>query len=185
MNTEKKAYTLAVLVEDTPGVLSQVARLFSRKGYNIESICSGPGLEPGTTRISVVAYVDEQTVHQLATQLSKLLLVISVDVLEGGETAVQRELILIKVKAETRDAREDIIQITNVFRGNIVDFGHNTLVLAVVGAAEKIKAILNLLDDYGILETARTGMVALERGQKTIYDQNKLKEEYNYGKNVL
>ena len=93
--------------------------------------------------------------------------------------------VLIKVKAETRDAREDIIQITNVFRGNIVDFGQSTLIIAVVGAAEKIKAILKLLDDYVILETARTGMVALERGQKTIYDQNKLKEEYNYGKNVL
>ena len=108
MNTEKKAYTLSVLVEDTPGVLSQVARLFSRKGYNIESICSGPGLGEGTTRISVVTIVDEVTVHQIATQLSKLLLVISVDVLEG-ETSIQRELVLIKVKAETRDAREDII----------------------------------------------------------------------------
>ena len=89
MNTEKKAYTLSVLVEDTPGVLSQVARLFSRKGYNIESICSGPGLGEGTTRISVVTIVDEVTVHQIATQLSKLLLVISVDVLEG-ETSIQR-----------------------------------------------------------------------------------------------
>lgn len=184
MNLEKKAYTLSVLVEDTPGVLSQVARLFSRKGYNIESICSGPGIEPGTTRISVVALVDEKTVRQLATQLSKLLLVISVDVLEG-ETAVQRELVLIKVKAETTDARESIIQITNVFRGNIVDFGTDTLIIAVVGATEKTNAILRLLGDYGILETARTGMVALERGSNTIYDQNKLKEEYNYGKNVL
>lgn len=184
MNLEKKAYTLSVLVEDTPGVLSQVARLFSRKGYNIESICSGPGIEPGTTRISVVALVDEKTVHQLATQLSKLLLVISVDILEG-ETAVQRELVLIKVKAETTDARESIIQITNVFRGNIVDFGTDTLIIAVVGAIEKTNAILRLLGDYGILETARTGMVALERGSNTIYDQNKLKEEYNYGKNVL
>lgn len=184
MNTEKKAYTLSVLVEDIPGVLSQVARLFSRKGYNIESICSGPGLEPGTTRISVVTIVDEVTVHQIATQLAKLLVVISVEVLEG-ETSIQRELVLIKVKAETRDAREDIIQIVNVFRGNIVDFGSKTLIIAVVGAAEKTKAILKLLDDYGILETARTGMVALERGAKTIYDKNKLKEEYNYGKNVL
>lgn len=184
MNSEKKAYTLSVLVEDTPGVLSQVARLFSRKGYNIESICSGPGIEPGTTRISVVALVDEKTVRQLATQLSKLLLVISVDILEG-ESAVQRELVLIKVKAETTDARESIIQITNVFRGNIVDFGTDTLIIAVVGAIEKTNAILRLLGDYGILETARTGMVALERGSNTIYDQNKLKEEYNYGKNVL
>lgn len=184
MNTEKKAYTLSVLVEDTPGVLSQVARLFSRKGYNIESICSGPGLSAGTTRISVVTIGDEAMIHQIATQLSKLLLVISVDVLQG-EDSIQRELVLIKVKAESRDARESILQIVDVFRANIVDFGTNTLIIAVVGAAEKIKAMLRLLDEYGILETARTGMVALERGQKTIYDQNKLKEEYNYGKNVL
>ena len=184
MDTEKKAYTLSVLVEDTPGVLSQVARLFSRKGYNIESICSGPGLSAGTTRISVVTIGDRAMIHQIATQLSKLLLVISVDVLEG-EKSIQRELVLVTVKAETKDARESIMQIVSVFRANIVDFGTNTLIIAVVGAAEKIKAILKLLDEYGILETARTGMVALERGQKTIYDQNKLKEEYNYGKNVL
>ena len=184
MDTEKKAYTLSVLVEDTPGVLSQVARLFSRKGYNIESICSGPGLSAGTTRISVVTIGDRAMIHQIATQLSKLLLVISVDVLEG-EKSIQRELVLVKVKAENKDARESIMQIVSVFRANIVDFGTNTLIIAVVGAAEKIKAILKLLDEYGILETARTGMVALERGQKTIYDQNKLKEEYNYGKNVL
>ncbi len=184
MDTEKKAYTLSVLVEDTPGVLSQVARLFSRKGYNIESICSGPGLSAGTTRISVVTIGDRAMIHQIATQLSKLLLVISVDVLEG-ENSIQRELVLVKVRAENRDARESILQIVNVFRANIVDFGANTLVIAVVGAGEKIKAILKLLGEYGILETARTGMVALERGQKTIYDQDKIKEEYNYGKNVL
>ena len=173
-----------MLVEDTSGVLSQVARLFSRRAITLNHLLrtgAGRGNRPV---LSVVTIVDEVTVHQIATQLSKLLLVISVDVLEGEES-IQRELVLIKVKAETRDAREDIIQITNVFRGNIVDFGQSTLIIAVVGAAEKIKAILRLLDDYGILETARTGMVALERGQKTIYDQNKLKEEYNYGKNVL
>ncbi len=184
MNTEKKAYTLSILVEDTPGVLSQVARLFSRKGYNIESICCGPGLNVGTTRISVVTIGDEAMIHQIATQLSKLLLVISVDVLQGEES-IQRELVLVKVRAESRDARESILQIVNVFRANVVDFGANTLIIAVVGAAEKIKAMLKLLDGYGILETARTGMVALERGQRTIHDQNKLKEEYNYGKNVL
>jgi acetolactate synthase-1/3 small subunit len=138
----------------------------------------------GTARISVVTIGDEAMIHQIATQLSKLLLVISVDVL-SGEDAIQRDMVLVKVKAETRDAREDIIQITNVFRGSIVDFGTNTLIIAVVGAAEKIKAMLKLLGEYGILETAHTGMVALERGENTIYNQNKLKEEYNYGKNVL
>ena len=183
MNSEKKTYTLSVLVEDTPGVLSQVARLFSRKGYNIESICAAPDVQPGTTRISVVTYVDEATVHQLATQLAKLLLVISVDVLEKHET-VQRELVLIKVKAETRDAREDILQIVNVFRGNVIDFGVNSLIISLVGTADKTQASLRLLSDYGVLETAHTGMVALQRGEATIFDQNKIKEEYNYGKKM-
>ena len=180
---EKKAYTLSILVEDTPGVLSQVARLFSRKGYNIESICAGPTQGEGVTRISVVTIGDEAMIRQIATQLAKLLLVITVDVLEKEE-AIQRELVLIKVRAETRDAREDIIQITNVFRGNIVDFGSNSLVISLVGDNEKIQAMLRLLGDYGILETAHTGMVSLARGQKTIYDQTKLLDEYNYGKNL-
>lgn len=184
MNTEKKAYTLSILVEDTPGVLSQVARLFSRKGYNIESICAGPTRSPGTTRISVVTIADDAEIHQIATQLSKLLLVISVDVL-AGEDSIQRELCLIKVRAEDRDAREGIIQITNVFRANIVDFGSNSLVIAAVGTSDKTRAMLKLLADYDILETANTGLVALQRGEQTIHDQNKLKDEYNYGKNVL
>ena len=183
MNSEKKAYTLSILVEDTPGVLSQVARLFSRKGYNIESICAGPTRSPGTTRISVVAICDEAEIHQLATQLSKLLLVISVDVLEGEES-IQRELCLIKVKADTREVREGIIQIINVFRANIVDFGTDSLVIAAVGTSDKIRAMMKLREDYGILETVNTGLVALQRGEKTIHDQNKLKDEYNYGKNL-
>ncbi len=183
MNTEKKPYTLSILVEDTPGVLSQVARLFSRKGYNIESICAGPTRTPGTTRISVVMICDEVSIHQLATQLSKLLLVITVEVLEG-EDSIQRELCLIKVQAKTRDAREGIIQIINVFRANIVDFGSESLVIAAVGTSDKILAMMKLLEDYGILETVNTGLVALQRGGKTIHDQTKLKEEYNYGKKL-
>ena len=183
MNTEKKAYTLSIMVEDTPGVLSQVARLFSRKGYNIESICAGPTRTPGTTRISVVMICDEPTIRQLATQLSKLLLVITVDVLEGNDS-IQRELCLIKVRAKTRDAREGIIQIINVFRATIVDFGSESLVIAAVGTSDKILAMMKLLEDYGILETVNTGLVALQRGEKTIHDQNKLKDEYNYGKKL-
>ncbi len=184
MNNEKKAYTLSILVEDTPGVLSQVARLFSRKGYNIESICAGVTDKPGVTRISAVALVDEKTIQQLATQLSKLLLVISVEVLTDEES-IQRELTLIKVKAETKDQRDAVIQIVNVFRASILDMGRETLTIAVVGNAEKTRAITGLLEDFGILETARTGMIALQRGKQTIYDHTKTREEYNYGKNVL
>ena len=185
MNTANyKRHTLSVLVENAAGVLSQVSRLFSRKGYNIESLAVGTTDDPEVSRITIEVLCDDQQIEQITNQLRKQFTVYSVRLLPP-DSSIRRELVLIKVKAETREAREDIIHITNVFRGNIVDFGQSTLIIAVVGAAEKIKAILKLLDDYGILETARTGMVALERGQKTIYDQNKLKEEYNYGKNVL
>ncbi len=182
--SQKKAYTLSILVEDTPGVLSQVARLFSRKGYNIESIAAGITDKPGVTRISVVALGDEKMISQIATQLSKLMLVISVDILTD-EDSIQRELVLIKVKAETRGQRDDVLQIVNVFRANVVDMGRESMTIAVLGNAEKTKAILNLLQDFGILEIVRSGMIALERGRNTIYDRNKIKEEYNYGKNVL
>lgn len=184
MSSEKKAYTLSILVEDTPGVLSQVARLFSRKGYNIESICAGVTDRPGVTRISVVTVVDEKTIQQLATQLSKLLLVISVEVLTDEES-IRRELTLIKVRAESRDDRDAIIQIVNVFRASILDMAKETLTIAVLGTAEKTRAITALLDDFGILEVARTGMIALQRGKQTIYDHTKTREEYNYGKNLL
>ena len=181
MNTEKKAYTLSILVEDTPGVLSQVARLFSRKGYNIESICAGPTRTPGATRISVVTICDDAAIRQIANQLAKLLLVITVDVIEGDQS-IQRELVLIKVRAKDRDTRESIIQIVNVFRANIVDFGRESLVIAAVGTSEKTRAMLSLLEDYDILETVNTGLVALQRGEKTIHDRNKARDEYNLGK---
>ena len=184
MNTEKKAYTLSILVEDIPGVLSQVARLFSRKGYNIESICAGVTTQPGVTRISVVTLGDEKMITQLSAQISKLLPVYTVDVLTG-EDSVQRELVLIKVKTADKDARDEIIQIVNVFRASILDLAKDTLTIAMLGTADKTKAILNLLEEFGILEIARTGMVALERGSNNIHVQNKLKEEYNYGKTVL
>ena len=182
--SEKKAWTLSILVEDTPGVMSQVARLFSRKGYNIESISAGPADNPGETRISVVTRGDEKMISQIATQLSKLLLVISVDVLTS-ENSIQRELALIKVSAETRDQRDAVLQIINVFRASVLDMGRESMTVAVLGDAEKIKAILNLLEDFGILEVVRSGMIALERGRNTIYDRTRIKEEYNYGKNVL
>ena len=184
MNNQKRPYTLSILVEDTPGVLSQVARLFSRKGYNIESICAGNTERPGVTRISVVTTVDEKTIQQLSTQLSKLLLVISVEVLTGDDS-IQRELTFIKVKAETRDQRDDIIQIVNVFRASILDMGRESLTIAVVGTEEKTLAIMDLLEDFGILETARSGVIALQRGKHTIYDYTKDREEYHRGKNIL
>ena len=181
---EKKLYALAILVQDIPGVLSQVARLFSRKGYNIESIVSGESGDPGVTRITIVLLGDELMISQIAAQCRKLLPVIAVKILDES-TSLQREMALIKVKTLDRNARDEVIQMANIFRANIIDVGRDTLTVAIFGDRSKTRALTDLLADFGILEIAKTGTLAIERGRSTIYDDNKIKEEYNYGKNVL
>jgi acetolactate synthase-1/3 small subunit len=181
---EKKPYIISTLVENIPGVLSQVSRLFSRKGYNIENIASGATLDPGVNRITVVILADELMIKQITGQLNKLLPVISVKVLDGSNS-IQRELVMVKVKADSREERDDIIQIANVFKASILDMSEGTMTLAVARNEEKTNALLKLLEDFDILEVVRTGMIAIERGRNTINDPTKDKEEYNYGKNVL
>ncbi len=181
---EEKNYTLSILVENTSGVLSQVSRLFSRKGYNIESITSGTTENPAMTRITIVMRATQTVVDQMTAQLRKLLCVISVKVL-APEQSVQRELILVKVKAPTKDVRDEIIQMVNVFRANIVDFTRENITVVILGDQSKSAALLNLLEDFGILEVVRTGTIAIQRGQDTIYDNDKEKGEFNYGKHVL
>ena len=192
-NTERKLYTMCILVDDTPGVLCQVARLFSRKGYNIESIVSGETDRPGVTRITIVLLADEQMIEQIAAQCRKLLPVIAVKILED-DASIQREFSLIKVRAVDRNTRDEVIQLANIFRAKIIDVSRETLTVAIFGETltvaifgekEKTTALTGLLADFGILEIAKTGTLAIERGRSTIYDDNKLKEEYNYGKNVL
>ena len=183
-DTEKKLYTLSILVRDSPGVLSQVARLFSRKGYNIESIVSGETDRPDVTRITIVILGDELMVNQIAAQCRKLIPVLAVKLLDEA-TSIQREFSLIKVQAADRNSRDEVIQIANIFRANIIDVSRETLTVAIFGDKDKTSALRGLLADYGILEIAKTGTLAIERGRSTIYDDNKLKEEYNYGKNVL
>ncbi|SMC72637.1 acetolactate synthase small subunit [Papillibacter cinnamivorans] len=177
-------HTLSVLVENSAGVLSQVTRLFSRKGYNIESLAVGVTDDPQVSRITIMVRGTEATIRQVANQLSKLLPVISVRKLEP-EKSLTRELVLIKVRAEASPERDSIIQIANIFRANIIDVSKTSLTIEITGDEDKTLALLNLLREYGILEMARTGMVALERGQYTINDDNKEKGEYDYGKNVL
>ena len=181
---EPKEYTISILVENSPGVLSQVSRLFSRKGYNIDSIASGTTEDPRVTRITIVMQGDEVIIGQITAQLRKLLCVISVKLL-SPESAVQRELVLVKVRAETKDKRDEIIQVVNVFRASIVDISRETLTVVILGSESKAGALMDLLADFGILEIAKTGTIAIERGRSTIYDDNKLKEEYDYGKHVL
>ena len=183
-DTEKKHYTLSILVRDIPGVLSQVARLFSRKGYNIESIVSGETDKPGVTRITIVIQGDELMVNQIADQCRKLIPVLAVKILDE-DISLQREFSLIKVHAADRTTRDEVIQMANIFRATIIDVSRDTLTVAIFGEQGKTQALTNLLADFGILEIAKTGTLAIERGRSTIYDDNKLEEEYNYGKNVL
>ena len=184
LDTERKLYTLCMLVQDVPGVLSQVARLFSRKGYNIESIVSGDTDKPGITRITIGIQADQLMLEQVAAQCSKLLPVLAVKILDE-ETSIQREFAMIKVMAVDRTTRDEIIQMANIFRANIIDVSRETLTVAIFGDKSKTGALINLLSDFGILEMAKTGTLAIERGRSSIYDDSKLREEYNYGKNVL
>ena len=180
-NTEVKRHTLSVLVENAPGVLSQIARLFSRKGYNIESLASGPTDTPDATRITIEIMGSDAQLQQIINQLQKLFCVYSVRCLNPKES-IRRELVMIKVRAEERSDRTEVIQLADIFRAPILDVTPTTLTLAVIGEEEKTKALEELVEPFGILELVRTGAVALERGQGTIQDQRKETTEFNLGK---
>lgn len=177
-------HTLSVLVENTAGVLSQVSRLFSRKGYNIESLAVGTTDDPKVSRITIEVLADGQSTKQIMNQLRKLFTVYSVQELLP-ERSIRRELVMFKVRAETADVRNEVIQIANIFRCSIIDVSIKSLTLALIGDEAKADAMEKLLEAFGILELVRTGMVALERGAYTISDDNKEKTEFNLGKSVL
>lgn len=177
-------HTLSVLVDNEAGVLSQVSRLFSRKGYNIESLAVGTTDEPDVSRITIEIMADDAMTLQICNQLRKLFPVHSVKVLKASQS-IRRELVLIKVKAGSRDIRNEVIQIANIFRASIIDVAPASLTIALIGDENKCEAIQKLLTEFGILELARTGMVALERGQFTIDEDTKEKGEFNYGKQLL
>ena len=166
---KENRHVLSVLVENSAGVLSQVSRMFSRKGYNIDSLAVGTTEDPTISRMTILVNEDEEQIEQIASQLAKLLPVISVKLL-SPESSVQREMILVKVKAASREARDEIIQIASIFREKIIDVGMEALTLEVTGDHDKAEALLKLLESFGILELVRTGAVALERGKTTIYE---------------
>ena len=176
--------TLAVLVDNEAGVLSQVSRLFSRKGYNIESLAVGTTEDPKISRITIEVLADEDRINLLCNQLRKLFPVHSIKRLAPARS-IRRELLLIKVAARDNDSRSEAIQIANIFRASIIDVSPETLTLAIIGDEQKTEALQKLLEHCGILEMARTGMIALERGTDTIDEDTKEKGEFNYGKNVL
>ena len=156
----KKAFQL--IVDNTSGVLSRISGLFSRRGYNIESITAGVTADPRFTRITIIASGDDEILDQIEKQVGKLVDVRDIRELEP-DSSVFRELALIKVRANAKE-REGIIAVANVFRAKIVDVGAESLVIEVTGSQSKLEAFLNLLSGYEILELARTGIAGLTRG---------------------
>jgi len=185
MNTEGfERKSLSVLVDNEAGVLSQVSRMFSRKGYNIESLAVGTTDDPAVSRITIEVMADDRRIELLCNQLRKLLPVHSVKLLDAS-ASIRRELVLIKVATKTTEACNRVIQIANIFRASVIDVSATTITLALIGEESKTDAIIDLVSKFGILELVRTGMVAIERGTQTIYEQTKEKGEFDYGKNVL
>jgi len=160
-------HIFSVLVEDSPGVLSRVTGLFSRRGFNIESLAVGSCEQEETSRITIVVSGNDLQIEQVKKQLNKLIEVIKVLDITNAEH-VERELALIKVKATPGDARSEVMQVAGIFRAKIIDVGADSLMIEVTGDSGKIAAIEDLLNPYGILEMVRTGKIALQRGTATV-----------------
>lgn len=159
-----KKHTLSVTVENKPGVLTRVTTLFRRRVYNIESLTVGATENPTISRITIVVTGDQKIIEQVTKQLYKLVDVIKVvDITD--ERSVERELVLIKVKADN-NVRAEIVQIVDIFRARIVDIGRNTLIVEATGDSRKIDAIEESLKPFGIVELVRTGKLAIVRGGK-------------------
>jgi acetolactate synthase-1/3 small subunit len=162
-------HTISVLVEDKPGVLTRVAGLFSARGFNIESLAVGHSETPGLSRMTIVVNVESKTLEQVTKQLNKLINVIKILEHDPG-TAVERELMLVKVRA-AGDDRQRVMEIASVFRVNVVDVTNATLTLEATGKTDKLQALLGLLGDFGIVELSRTGRIALSRGDRGIRER--------------
>ena len=160
---QTEQHTLVALVEDKPGVLTKVASMFRRRGFNIASLAVGNSEQPGLSRMTFVVNGDEYTVGQVVKQMDKLIDVIEVADITS-ERIVTRELALVKVNTNQM-TRGEIIQIVNLFRANIIDVGSDSMVIEITGESDKINALKNLLTPFGILEMLRTGLVAMVRGQ--------------------
>ncbi len=166
-----RTHTLSVLVENKPGVLARIAGLFARRGYNIESLAVGQTERPELSRITLqVGVENQQFLEQITKQLNKLLEVLKIVELE--ESAVRRELVLIKLKADP-STRSQIIEIVQLFRGKTVDVQNESLTIEATGSPDKLEALLEMLQPYGVRELVQSGLVALGRGSKSLTDRSK------------
>jgi len=162
-------HVLSLLVEDKPGLLTRVAGLFARRGFNIESLAVGPTEMCGLSRITVVVDVEDTPLEQVTKQLNKLINVIKIVELDQ-EASVQREHLLIKVKVEG-GTRSQILEAVTLFRARVVDVAPDALVIEVTGDHGKVQALLRMLEPYGIKEIAQSGLLAIGRGGKSITER--------------
>ena len=159
-------HCLSLLVENNFGVLSRISGLFARRGYNIDSLTVGTTENPRISRITMVVTGDERILEQIKKQLNKLINVIKVIELKDGE-AIRRELVFIKVRAND-DTGANIVQISNLFRASVVDVAKESLILELTGTREKVDAIIEIIEPFGVLEFVRSGETGLQRGKHKI-----------------
>jgi acetolactate synthase I/III small subunit len=162
-------HTLSVLVENKPGVLVRIAGLFARRGFNIDSLAVGPTEHEEISRITIVANCEEHPLEQVTKQLNKLINVLKIVELEPA-TTVQRELILVKVRADA-ESRSRVLETVNLFRAKVVDVALDVITVEATGDHEKLDALIKVLEPFGIKELVQSGMVAIGRGSRSITDR--------------
>ncbi len=163
------SHVLSLLVEDKPGLLTRVAGLFARRGFNIESLAVGVTEVPGLSRITVVVDVDQLPLEQVTKQLNKLVNVIKIVELDTA-SSVQRQHMLVKVRADNQ-TRSNVLEVVNLFRAQIVDYAPEALVIEVTGDQGKVDAFLRALEPFGVKELAQSGLLAIGRGGKSITER--------------
>ncbi|BAJ30897.1 putative acetolactate synthase small subunit [Kitasatospora setae KM-6054] len=168
--TTMSKHTLSVLVENKPGVLARIASLFSRRGFNIDSLAVGPTEHPDISRMTIVVNVEELPLEQVTKQLNKLVNVIKIVELDQSQ-AVQRELVLVKVRADA-ESRSQVTEIVQLFRAKTVDVSPDAVTIEATGSSDKLEAMLRMLEPYGIKELVQSGLVAIGRGARSITDRS-------------
>jgi len=163
-------HTLSVLVENKPGVLARIAALFSRRGFNIDSLAVGPTEHPDISRMTIVVNVEDLPLEQVTKQLNKLVNVIKIVELDPV-AAVRRELVLVKVRADS-ETRSQITEIVQLFRAKTVDVSPDAVTIEATGGSDKLEAMLKMLEPYGIKELVQSGLVAVGRGARSITDRS-------------
>jgi len=163
-------HTLSVLVENKPGVLARVAMLFSRRGFNIESLAVGPTEDAKVSRMTIVVNVEDSPLEQVTKQLNKLVNVLKIVELDG-EASVQRELLLVKVRADAA-TRSAVLETAQLFRARVVDVATDAVIIEATGTRDKLEALVHVLEPFGIREMVQSGLVAVARGACSITDRS-------------